>query len=75
MSKKIVDAKADAKGNISHVKLEGNQIYTPLKAAIKLAEQGKIDAVVVKPNNAKEHLRTRPDRRKNNNLDDMASAK
>ncbi len=75
MSKKrIVDAKADRKGNITHVKLEGNQKFTPLEAAIKLAKHGKVDAVVVKPSKAKEHLRTRPDGRSNNNLDDMAES-
>lgn len=73
--KKIVDAKADQKGNITHIKLEGNQNFTPLGTAIKLAKQGKVDAVVVKPSNAKEHLRTRPDDRTCNNLDDMAGDK
>lgn len=73
--KKIVDAKADQKGNITHVKLEGNQNFTPLETAIKLAKQGKVDVVVVTPSNAKEHLRTRPDGRTSNNLDDMADDK
>jgi Protein of unknown function (DUF3892) len=73
--KKIVDAKADPKGNITHVKLKGNQTFTPLKTAIKLTKQGKVDAVVVKPKKGKEHLRTRPDKKEENNLDDMAGDK
>lgn len=73
--KKIVDAKAGPKGNISHVKLEGNQNFTSLETAIKLTKLGKVDAVVVTPSNAKEHLRTRPDSRSSNNLDDMAGDK
>jgi hypothetical protein len=76
MSKrKIVDAKADPKGNITHVKIKGNQTFTPLKTAIRMTKQGEIDAVVVKPKNAKEHLRTRPDSKTQNNLDDMAGDK
>jgi 4-hydroxy-L-threonine phosphate dehydrogenase PdxA len=70
--KKIVDARADKQGNITEVKLKGNTTFTPLETAIRMTKQGKIDAVVVKPTNAKEHLRTRPDNKESNNLDDMA---
>lgn len=73
--KKIVDAKADAKGNIEAVKLRGNTTFTPVKTAIRMTKQGKVDAVVVKPKGAKEHLRTRPDSGTDNNLDDMAGDK
>lgn len=72
VKKKIVDAKADPKGNITAVKIKGNETFTPLKTAIRMTKQGKIDAVVVKPKNAKEHLRTRPDGKTTNNLDEMA---
>jgi len=73
MSKrKIVDAKADSKGNITAVRLQGNTSFTPLKTAIRMTTQGLIDAVVVKPKHAKKHLRTRPDNKTNNNLDEMA---
>ena len=76
MSKrKIVDARADKKGNITAVKLQGNQNFTPKKTAIKMAKRGEIDAVVVKPKNAIQHLRTRPDDKIKNNLDDMAGDK
>ena len=70
--KKIVDAQADLTGNITAVKLKGNKTFTPLKTAIKMTEQGKIDAVVVKPKGAKKHLRTRPNSKTQDNLDDMA---
>lgn len=70
--RKIVDAKADNKGNIQAVKIQGNQTFTPLKTAIRMTKQGKVDAVVVNPTNAKEHLRTRPDSKESNNLDNMA---
>lgn len=70
--KKIVDAKADPKGNIKAVKLKGNKTFTPIKTAIKMTKEGKVDAVVVNPKNAKKHLRTRPDNKKKNNLDEMA---
>ena len=73
--KKIVDAKADPKGNIVAVKIEGNSTFTPLKTAIRMTEQGLIDAVVVKPKGRPKHLRTRPDSKTTNNLDDMAGDK
>jgi len=73
--RKIVDAKADSKGNITAVKIKGNQTFTPLKTAIKMTKQGEIDAVVVTPKDAKQHLRTRPDDKTSNNLDDMAGDK
>lgn len=73
--KKIVDAKADSKGNITAVKIQGNQSFTPLETAIRMTKQGIVDAVVVKPKNAKEHLRTRPDSKTKNNLDEMAGDK
>jgi ABC-type amino acid transport substrate-binding protein len=73
--KKIVDAKADPKGNIIAVKIKGNQNFTPLETAIRMTKQGKIDAVVVNPKNAKEHLRTRPDSKETNNLDNLAGDK
>lgn len=73
--RKIVDAKADSKGNITAVKIQGNKTFTPLKTAIKMTKAGEVDAVVVKPKDAKQHLRTRPDNRTKNNLDDMAGDK
>jgi len=73
--KKIIDAKADPKGNITKVKIEGNTTFTPLKKAIEMAEKGQIDAVAVHPKNAKSHLRTRPDSKEKNNLDYMAEDK
>ena len=76
MSKrKIVDARADEKGNISAVKLQGNQTFTDVKTAIKMTKQGEVDAVVVTPKDAIQHLRTRPDDKTSNNLDDMAGDK
>lgn len=70
--KKIVDAKNDSNGNVSAVKLEGNSTYTPIDIAIKMAEIGKVDAVVVNPKNGRKHLRSKPDGKKKNNLDQLA---
>ena len=39
--RKIVDAKADAKGNISHVKLQDNVNFTPIKTAVRMADRGR----------------------------------
>lgn len=70
--KKIVDAKNDSNGNVNAVKLEGNSSFTPLDTAIKMAEKGQIDAVVVNSKSGKKHLRTKPDGKKKNNLDQLA---
>jgi len=73
MKKKITNARADKKGNITHVKIAGNKTMTPLETAMNMADKGQIHAVSVRPKNGtKAHLRTPPDNRKNNNLDDMA---
>jgi hypothetical protein len=74
--RKVVDARADKEGDITHVKLEGNSNFTPVKKAIELADRGEIsNAHAVRRENAKPHLRTNPDGKKSNNLDDMAGDK
>ena len=70
--KKIIDAKNDSNGNVSAVKLEGNSSFTPINTAIKMAEEGKVDAVVVNPKSGAKHLRSKPDGKKKNNLDELA---
>ena len=70
--KKVVDARQDSNGNIKQVKIQGNTNFTSSEIALKMAKQGKIDLVVVKPAQGKEHLRTRPDSKIKNNLDEMA---
>ena len=72
IKKKIIDAKADDKGNITHVKIEGNSTFTPLKNAINMAKNGEIDAVAVTSGKAKAHLRSPADGKEKNNLDHMA---
>ena len=73
MLKKIVDAKADAKGNIKAVRFQGNKTFTGIKTAIRLAEKGDIsNAHAVNRKGAVKHLRTNPDLLRKNNLDDMA---
>jgi len=71
--RKIVDARADKKGNIEAVKFEGNKKFTAVERAIPIVErEGSPNAHVVKREGAKPHLRTNPDNRKGNNLDEMA---
>jgi hypothetical protein len=72
VKRKIIDARADTKGNIEAVKLDGNKTWTSLDTAIGMTKKGHVDAVYVKPLNAKEHLRTPPDKRTKNNLDSLA---
>ena len=70
--KKIIDAKNDSEGNIKSVLLEGNQSFTPIESAIRMADSGKIDAVAVHPSKSKDHIRAKPDSIKKNNLDQLA---
>jgi len=72
-TRRIVDARANSDGDISHVKLSGNRNFTPVERVIPMADKGQIENVhVVRRSNAKVHLRTNADGRKANNLDDMA---
>jgi len=71
--RRIVDAREDEDGNISHVLLDGNQNFTPVEKAIEMTEGGKIEGVhVVHRQDGIEFLRTNPDGDKDNNLDTMA---
>ncbi len=71
--RKIIDAKADGDGDISHVKFQGNTNFTSVERAIPMADRGEISNThVVRASDKKVHLRTNPDSRKHNNLDDMA---
>ena len=73
MGKKIVDAQQDQKGNIKSVKFNGNNSFTPVEKAIEMAENGKIDHThVVHKQNGTKYLRSNPDNKTNNNLDEMA---
>ncbi|QQS40009.1 MAG: DUF3892 domain-containing protein [Acidobacteriota bacterium] len=74
--KRVVDAKADSEGDITHVKLEGNKSFTPIERAIEMTKRGEIDAVAVKgTKNRKAHLRSRPNKKKADNLDTLAGDK
>lgn len=74
MSKKrIIDARADSEGDITHVRFKGNSRFTSVDTAYKMAKRGDIEnAHAVDREGAKPHIRTNPDHRKANNLDDMA---
>lgn len=73
MVKKVVDARNDSKGNISHIKLSGNKGWTDLPTAIRMADRKEILGVhVVRPRDAKVHIRTNADGRDGNNLDKLA---
>ena len=71
--KRITDAREDSKGNISHVKFSGNKSFTPVDQAIKMTEAGQVDgAHVVHPKDGDKFLRSNPDSKKGNNLDELA---
>ena len=73
MSKKVADAKADKEGDITAVRFQGNSSFTPLKQAIQMADRGEIDnAHAVHPKHGKPYLRSNPDSKQRNNLDELA---
>lgn len=71
--RKVVDARADSEGDITHVQLEGNERFTSVEKAMQMADRGELEnAHSVRRSNAKPHLRTNPDPSKGNNLDTWA---
>lgn len=72
--RKIVDAKADSDGDITHVLIEGNTNFTSVERAIPMADRGELkNTHVVRPTDGRKiHLRTNADGKKSNNLDNMA---
>lgn len=65
----IVGVRQDKDGDITHVKLEGNQRATPLDQAVRMAQRGEIkDAHAVEGKN-KDFIRSDRDGAENNNLD------
>ncbi|MBD2088296.1 DUF3892 domain-containing protein [Microcoleus sp. FACHB-1515] len=73
--RRVVDARQNKDGNISHVLLDGNQHYTPIEKAVEMADQGKLEnAHAVHPNGRDPYLRTNPDSQSSNNLDSMAQS-
>lgn len=74
--RKIVDARADAKGNITQVLLSGNSNFLPVEKVIPMADRGEIaHAHVVRPSDREAYLRTNKDSSTANNLDAMAGDK
>lgn len=71
--KKVVDARSNEEGDITHVRIEGNEGWMPLDTATRMADQGKLANVhsVQKPDGGK-YLRSNPDGSTANNLDEMA---
>lgn len=73
MGKKIIDAKKNSNGLIEAVRFQGNASFTPVKAAIKMADRGEINnAHSVHPRQGNLYLRTNPDNKQKNNLKEMA---
>lgn len=71
--KRIIDARADEDGDITHVLFQGNSRFASVETAIPMADRGEIaNTHVVRRHNAKTHLRTNPDGKERNNLDYLA---
>ncbi len=73
-----VDARADSDGDITHVRIEGNRTFTSVERAIEMADRGELSnahAVRPKAPGRDPYLRTNPDGKKGNNLDDLAGDK
>lgn len=74
--KKIVDARSDSSGRTTHVRFEGNTTFTPAEVAIKMTQLGQVEgAHVVHPKGGKPFLRTNPDGKAANNLDELSGDK
>ena len=74
VKKRIVDATEDDKGNINAVRFEGNSTFTGVETAKKMANREKVEnAHTVHKRDGTSYLRTNPDDKKGNNLDEMAN--
>lgn len=71
--RRVVKARADDKGNIEAVLIEGNTRFTSVKKAAEMADRGELENVhAVHPQGGTPHLRANPNRRTADNLDSMA---
>lgn len=70
--RQIVEAKADKRGNIVAVRFKDNSTFTNLDTAVRLAERNLIADTHVVHSRGKRHIRTNPDNKIKNNLDEMA---
>jgi len=71
--RKIIAARNDDRGRIAAVRFEGNSTFTPLPTAVRIAQrEGIEDHHVVRGGHARTHLRSNPDGRIGNNLDELA---
>ncbi len=71
--RKVINARQDDNGKITHVLLDGNRNMTPIGKAIDMAEQGQLaNAHAVTRQDGSQYLRTNPDSTTGNNLDQMA---
>ncbi len=71
--RRIVSVREDERGRNIAFRFQGNAQYTPLRTAVKLAEQGLIENAHVVRAGRKRYLRSNPDHTRDNNLNDMAS--
>lgn len=71
--KHVVDARADADGDIKQVRFAGNQRFTSVEKVKEMADRGLVDnAHTVHLSNGKSYLRSNPDGARKNNLDYLA---
>ncbi|MCG8667787.1 MAG: DUF3892 domain-containing protein [Pseudomonadales bacterium] len=72
-TKRIVDAQADESGNITGVRFRGSTRFTSVEIAIRQAERGEIEnAHAVTRRDGSKYLRSNPDDKEGNNLDELA---
>lgn len=73
MTKKIIESvDHDKDGDTEFVKFKGNTRRTSNKKAIEMAERDEIEGVhVSKTKDGKKYLRSNPDGKKKNNLDNL----
>jgi hypothetical protein len=71
--RRVVDARANSEGDITGVRLQGSARFIPVEQAVRMADRGELsNAHAVHRRSGKPYLRTNPDGKKANNLDEMA---
>ena len=74
--RRIVDAKSDSKGRTTHIRFNTNIGFISVEKAKPIVERAEVaNAHVVKPKGHESYIRTKPDSKRGNNLDDMSGDK
>ncbi len=72
--RRVTKVRQDKDGDITHVLIDGNTRMTPLDQAVKIAERGGLKDVHAVQGENKKFLRSDPNGKETDNLDNLPKA-